>query len=128
LMIDDEEDILDMSQEMLSLLGYDVTTCANSSNGLGIFQSNPDDFDLVITDMAMPGLPGDKLAVKLAGVRSDIPVLLCTGFSDIMSEEKAATYGIKGFLMKPIVMQDFAQKIRSILDKDKQPAEKIVSI
>ncbi len=123
LLIDDEADIVDMAEEMLSHLGYDVTPCVSSVEAFDIFQSNPENFDLVITDMAMPGLPGDKLTVKLVGVRPDIPVLLCTGFSEIMSDEKAATYGIKGFLMKPIVMQDFAQKIRSVLDGEKQPAK-----
>ena len=123
LLIDDEPDIVDMAEEMLRLLGYDVTSCLSSVEGFDIFQSNPDNFDLVITDMAMPGLPGDRLAVKLAGVRPDIPVLLCTGFSEVMSEEKAAACGIKGFLMKPIVMQDFAQKIWSVLDGEKRPAK-----
>ena len=123
LLIDDEADIVNMAEEMLSILGYDVTPCVSSVEGFDIFQSNPENFDLVITDMAMPGMPGDKLAVKLAGVRPDIPVLLCTGFSEVMSEKTTAIYGIKGFLMKPIVMQDFAQKIRSVLDEDKQPAK-----
>lgn len=116
LLIDDEEAIAEMAKEMLTRLGYTVTTCISSVKGYDVFCSNPYEFDLVITDMAMPGLPGDKLAVKLIEVRSDIPVLLCTGFSDIMSEEKAATYGISGFLMKPIVMKELAQKIRVVLD------------
>ncbi|MBT3175811.1 MAG: response regulator [Desulfobacula sp.] len=77
---------------------------------------NPDKFDLVITDMAMPDMSGDKLSAELIKIRPDIPVLLCTGFSGNMSEKKAASLGIKGFLLKPIVIKDLAQKIREGLD------------
>ncbi len=76
----------------------------------------PDIFDLVITDMAMPNMSGDKLASELIKIRPDIPVLLCTGFSERMPEEKAATLGIKGFLLKPIVMKDLSDKMREVLD------------
>jgi DNA-binding NtrC family response regulator len=72
---------------------------------------------MVITDMAMPNMSGDKLSVELTKIRPDIPVLLCTGFSEKMSEEKAASLGIKGFLLKPIIMKDLAHKIREVLDK-----------
>ena len=73
---------------------------------------------MVITDMAMPNMSGDKLSVELTKIRPDIPVLLCTGFSETMSEEKAVSLGIKGFLLKPIVMKDLSQKIREVLDKN----------
>jgi len=69
--------------------------------------------------MAMPNIPGDKLSTELIKIRSDISILLCTGFSEIMSGEKAASLGIKGFLLKPVVMKDFAQKIREVLDSNK---------
>jgi len=68
--------------------------------------------------MAMPNMPGDKLSTELIKIRSDIPVLLCTGFSENISEEKAASLGIKGFILKPIVMKDLAQKIREVLDNN----------
>ena len=73
--------------------------------------------DLVITDMAMPNMSGDKLSAELTKIRHDIPVLFCTGFSEVMSEEKAASLGIKGFLLKPIVMKDLSHKIREVLDE-----------
>ncbi|MBT4877324.1 MAG: response regulator, partial [Desulfobacula sp.] len=76
-----------------------------------------DKFDLIITDMQMPNMPGEKLSAELIKIRSDIPILLCTGFSETMSEKRAASLGIKGFLLKPIVMNDLAQKIREVLDK-----------
>ena len=70
----------------------------------------------MITDVAMPKMPGDKLAVELIKIRPDIPILLCTGFSEAMTEEKASSLGIKGFLLKPIIMKDLAQKIREVLE------------
>jgi DNA-binding NtrC family response regulator len=73
---------------------------------------------MVITDMAMPNMSGDKLSVELIKIRPDIPVLLCTGFSETMSKEKAASMGIKGFLLKPIVMKSLDQKIREVLDEN----------
>ena len=73
---------------------------------------------MVITDMAMPNMSGNKLSVELTKICPDIPVLLCTEFSETMSEEKAVSLGIKGFLLKPIVMKDLSQKIREVLDKN----------
>ncbi len=66
--------------------------------------------------MAMPKLPGDKLAEKLHHIRPDIPILICTGFSDILTEEKALDLGIQGLMLKPIITKDFALKIRKLLD------------
>ncbi len=115
LLVDDEEAILTMEKEMLERLGYQVTHYSSSIDALEAFHDSPDKFDLVITDMAMPNLPGDKLAGELIRIRHDIPILMCTGFSENMTEEKAGSLGIKGFIMKPIVMKDFSQKIRGVL-------------
>jgi len=119
LLVDDEEAIITMEKRMLERLGYQVTSRISSIEALEAFRANPDKFDLVITDMAMPNMPGDKLSAALNKIRPDIPVLLCTGFSETMSEEKAASLGIKGFLLKPIVMKDLSQKIREVLDGNK---------
>ncbi|MEA1969854.1 MAG: PhnD/SsuA/transferrin family substrate-binding protein [Thermodesulfobacteriota bacterium] len=115
LLVDDEEVVIAMEKEMLERMGYQVTSCTSSIEALEAFRAAPDKFDLIITDLAMPNMPGDKLAVELTKIRPDIPILLCTGFSNTMSEEKAASLGITGFLFKPIVMNDFSQKIRKIL-------------
>ena len=115
LLVDDEEAILTMEKRMLERLGYQVICRTSSFEALEAFKANPDKFDLVITDMAMPNMPGDKLSAELIKIRVDIPVLLCTGFSEAMSEEKAESIGIKGFLLKPIVMKDLDQKIREVL-------------
>lgn len=117
LLVDDEEDIIIMEKLILERLGYQVTACAVSNEALEVFRAKPDKFDLIITDLAMPNITGDKLAFELIKIRPDIPILLCTGFSETMSEEKAASLGIKGFLLKPIVMLDLAKKVREILDK-----------
>jgi CheY-like chemotaxis protein len=117
LFVDDEEVILQMETLMLERLGYQVTSRTSSLEALEAFRKNPDKFDLVITDLAMPNMAGDKLSAELTKIRPDIPVLLCTGFSEKMSEEKATSMGIKGFLLKPIIMKDLAQKIRKVLDK-----------
>ena len=100
-------------------LGYHVTSRTSSIEALEVFRDTPDKFNLVITDMAMPNMPGDKLSVELTKVRPYNPVLLCTGFSETMSEEKAASLAIKYFLLRPIVMKDFDQKIREVLDNNK---------
>ena len=118
LLVDDEEAILTMEKQLLERLGYQVTSRFSSLEALEAFRDSPDKFDLVITDMAMPNMPGDRLSVELTKIRPDIPILLCTGFSETMSEEKATSLGIKGFLFKPIVMKDLAQKIREVLDEN----------
>jgi PAS domain S-box-containing protein len=117
LLVDDEEDIVTMEKQMLEHFGYQVTAHTSSVEALETFRAHPDKFDLVITDMAMPTMPGDVLAAKLVKTAPDIPILLCTGYSEIMSEKKAVSIGIKGFLMKPIVMKDLSDKIREVLDK-----------
>ncbi|MBC2704617.1 PAS domain S-box protein [Desulfobacula sp.] len=116
LLVDDEEVIIAMEKQVLERLGYQVTSRTSSLEALEAFRANPDTFDLVITDMAMPNMPGDKLSTELIKIRSDIPILICTGFSEIMSEEKATSLGIKRFILKPIVMKDLARKIREVLD------------
>ena len=116
LLVDDEDAIITMEKRVLERLGYQVTSRTGSLEALEAFRANPDKFDVVITDLAMPNMPGDKLSAELIKIRPDIPILLCSGFSETMSEEKAASLGIKGFILKPIVMKDLAQKIREVLD------------
>jgi len=118
LLVDDREEIVSLAKEMLCKLGYHVTARTSSIEALEAFRANPHNFDLVITDLTMPNMTGDKLAQKLMAIRPDIPVILCTGFSEKMSEEKAEAIGIKAFLMKPIVMIDLAKTIREVLEKN----------
>jgi len=116
LLVDDEQAIIAIEKRILERLGYQVTSRPGSLEGLEAFRANPDQFDLVITDMSMPNMSGDKLAAELIKIRPDIPILLCTGYSESVTDEKIKALGIKGFLMKPIMIKAFAQKIRDVLD------------
>ncbi|MDY6954402.1 MAG: response regulator, partial [Thermodesulfobacteriota bacterium] len=88
----------------------------SSLEALEAFMSQPDQFDLVITDMTMPGMTGETLARKLMRIRPDLPVILCTGYSDRMSEGRAKAMGIRAFVMKPVVKREIAETIREVLD------------
>ena len=116
LLIDDEEPVIRMEQKMLERLGYRVTIRTGSLDGLEAFKANPDYFDLVITDMTMPNMTGIQLAGEIKKIRSDIPVVLCTGFSYQINGEKSKALGIQGFVMKPVVTREMAQTIRKVLD------------
>jgi len=85
---------------------------------LELFKENKDRFDLVITDMTMPQMTGEKLAEKLMQVRPDIPVILCTGFSFLIDEQKTLAMGIRAFISKPILKREIAEVIRKVLDKN----------
>ncbi|RZB38358.1 MAG: hypothetical protein SRB2_00106 [Desulfobacteraceae bacterium Eth-SRB2] len=117
LLVDDEEQIVKMQNEMLELLGYHVTPRTSSIETLEAFRVQPDKFDLVITDMTMPNMNGAELASKLVEIRPDIPIIICTGFSEKMSKERADALGIKSFLMKPVFKSDLARTIRNVLDR-----------
>jgi len=115
LFIDDEQNLVYIGKEMLEYLGYEVTASTSSAEALELFQSRPDRFDLVITDMTMPQITGEKLAQELIKIRSDIPIIICTGFSEKVTPENAKMIGIKEFAMKPLLMQDLAKTIRRVL-------------
>ncbi|MGD8740433.1 MAG: ATP-binding protein [Desulfobacterales bacterium] len=116
LLIDDEEQIVSMEQQMLENLGYEVTARTDSTEALKEFSLQPQNFDLVITDMTMPQMTGDELAQKLLNIKPDIPVILCTGFNEDITEEKALSMGIQKFVMKPVIKNDLATTIRTVLD------------
>ena len=117
LFIDDEEILAEMGKDLLERLGYRVTVRQNSIEALAIFQREPDTFDLIITDQTMAGMTGFDLARRMLQIRPDLPVILCTGYSSQISKEKAITYGIKGFAMKPLARKDIAALIRKVLDE-----------
>ena len=116
LFVDDEEMLAKMGEAILTRLGYRVTVETNSIEALKVIQSQPDRFDLVITDQTMPGMTGSDLARRILQIRPEMPIILCTGFSNQISEEKARIYGIKGFAMKPLAKKDLAALIRKVLD------------
>ena len=116
LFVDDEFTIAKMGSKVLTRLGYAVTTRTSSIEALELFREKPDAFDLVITDMTMPNLTGDRLAVELMKIRRDIPIILCTGYSKKISDETASGIGIKAFAYKPMVRADLASTVRKVLD------------
>ncbi len=120
LFIDDEKSIVDMTGQVLERLGYKVETRLNPAEALELFQSSPERFDIVITDMTMPQMTGVKLSDKLKEIRPDIPVILCTGHRSLISEEKAKEMGIDGYVMKPIMMRKLGKTIREVLDKGQE--------
>jgi PAS domain S-box-containing protein len=116
LFIDDDDALVEIGGQILEQLGYEVVPEKSSEQALEMFRKQPDQFDLVITDMTMPHLTGDKLAQELMTIRPNIPVILCTGHSRLVSEEKAEEIGIKAFVMKPLVMRNLAETVRKVLD------------
>jgi CheY-like chemotaxis protein len=119
LLVDDEKPIVRLEQMVLENLGYHVTPLTSSLEALAAFQTNPHDFDMVITDMNMPKMTGDQLARELNSIRPDIPVIICTGFSTRIDKKRAELTGIKGFLMKPVIKSDIAKMVRKVLDNAK---------
>jgi CheY-like chemotaxis protein/anti-sigma regulatory factor (Ser/Thr protein kinase) len=117
LLVDDEVQIVRMEQQMLERLDYHVTARTSSIEALEAFRAAPDKFDLVITDMTMPNMTGVELAKKIIEIRPDIPMIICTGFSEKISGLKASTMGIRGYVMKPVVKSELAKKIREVLDQ-----------
>ena len=115
LFIDDEQVLVDLGKQMLELLGYEVITRTSSIEALELFRAQPSKFDLVITDMTMPNMTGEKLAKELMKICPNIPIILCTGFSEQITEKESKEIGIREFAMKPLVMRDLAKSIRKVL-------------
>ena len=117
LLVDDEEPIVQMEKTILERLGYRVTFRTGSIEALEVFKVKGAAFDLVVTDMTMPNMTGDQLAKELLAINPDIPIIILTGFSERINRDRIKTLGIKGFLMKPVVISDMALEIRSVLDE-----------
>ncbi len=114
LVIDDEKDLLEIFEAILKNLGYKVVVETSSVNALEIFRMKPDYFDLIITDQTMPNMTGEELSKEIMRIRPSIPIIICTGYSELMTEEKALKIGIKGFLTKPFAQDEIARTIRQV--------------
>lgn len=119
LLVDDEEPIIRMETQMLRRLGYQVTERTSSTEALKAFTANPSAFDLVVSDMSMPNMTGKELAQRIIEIRPDMPIIICTGFSEKIDQEGSVAAGVKGFLMKPIVRSELAKAVRRVLDEAK---------
>jgi PAS domain S-box-containing protein len=116
LLVDDEAAIVEVVGSILKRLGYTVTALNDSMAALNQFRGNPDTFDLVITDMTMPHMTGDKLAAAMLELRPELPIILCTGYSKGITEVKAEMIGIKALVFKPIAKVELANLVRTVLD------------
>ena len=116
LLVDDEDMIVDITKEMLEQLGYHISAFINSHEALEAFRMQPGKYDLVITDMTMPNMTGDRLAREMKKIRKDIPVIICTGYNESISKAKSEMSGIQDFVMKPLNMNKLSKIIRKVLD------------
>jgi PAS domain S-box-containing protein len=116
LFVDDEESMVDLNQQRLERLGYHVISKTDPLEALEFFRTNPDQIDLVISDMTMPHMTGDRLAQEILKIRPDMPIILCTGYSQKISKETARELGIRKYIEKPIEKETLARSIREGLD------------
>ncbi|MCD4722108.1 MAG: response regulator [Desulfobacula sp.] len=117
MVVDDDESILLSTKELLKDYGYKVSTFSNGAHAFKEFENNPFQFDLIITDMTMPQMAGDELSKRILNIRDDLPIILCTGYSENISELKALILGIKKYIQKPISSQNLLLSIREVLDE-----------
>lgn len=124
LVVDDEEEIVRFQIEALQYFGYHITGTESSFEALQMVQANPGRFDLVITDMTMPKMSGQQLAIELLRIRPELPIIMCTGYSTEINKTEAFTTGIRKYLAKPLDQDELAAAIRNVLDGDVQYATK----
>lgn len=122
LVVDDDEMVLQVLSRVLTMLGYDVTTASGSIDALNMVRGEPSRFDLVISDMTMPEMTGDKLAMEMLRIQPDLPFILCTGFHATIDEAEVSRIGVRAFLEKPVGKERLARTVRNILDEAKMTA------
>ncbi len=115
LFVDDEPDLVEMVTEMLQGFGYEVTSTADSNEAYEIFKKNPRRFDCIITDQTMPGLTGFELARRVLAENPEVPVIICTGYSEVVTKQQAQAAGIKEFVMKPIIRDDLGRIVKEAI-------------
>jgi CheY-like chemotaxis protein len=118
LLVDDEQVQVETVKNVLERLGYTVTTATLGQEALGLFQRDPEAYDLVITDQTMPHMTGLELAKNILRIRPGLPIVLTTGFSEIVDADAARAAGIRRFQMKPFSLREMAETVRSALKKD----------
>jgi CheY-like chemotaxis protein len=124
LFVDDDESILLIGKETLEYLGYEVVAATGSIQALETFKNDSKGFDLIITDVVMPGMTGMELAEQILRIHPGIPIILCSGFSDNVIQERAESLGIRAFISKPLVLHVLAEKIREVLNQSREAGKK----
>jgi signal transduction histidine kinase/ActR/RegA family two-component response regulator len=118
LFVDDEEALVALYEETLARIGYEVTACGDAKEALARFREHPAHFDVVVSDLKMPGMTGDELARKVLQVRPDLPILLTTGYSDSLTPERASELGVREVLVKPVLSPDLARAIQRCMEPE----------
>ena len=108
---------MEMGEDILAELGYEVMSRMSSREALSLLKEDPSRFDLIITDQTMPEMTGIELAREILPLRADMPIIMCTGFSQLVDADKAKAAGIKAFAMKPLTKREIARTIRKVLDE-----------
>ena len=121
LVVDDEPALVDIGMLTLSSLGYKVTGVMSSNEALDLFRTEPERFDLVITDMTLPKMTGIDLTREILQIRPNMPVILCSGLRDAQTEEQVKSLGIKAYCAKPLTRKDLSRVVRDTLDGYKNP-------
>lgn len=116
LFVDDEEPVVNVNRKILQRLGYSVETITDPVIALEMFKEEPFAYDLVVTDMTMPRMTGKELVYEIKKIRPDLPIIICTGFSDKIDEKIAGEIGVDGYIIKPVTRNEIAQIIRNVLD------------
>jgi CheY-like chemotaxis protein len=116
LFVDDEEALVEMGEDLLAELGYEVVCRMNSREALALVKDDPSRFDLVVTDQTMPEMTGLELASEILVIRPDMPIIMCTGYSQLVDADKARAAGIRAFVMKPLTKREIAGTIRKVID------------
>jgi len=116
LFVDDEESMVNLNRQRLERLGYDVRSTTKPVDALEWFKADPDQFDVIITDMTMPRMTGDRLAAEVLKIRPRMPVIICTGYSERMSAKKAEALGVSKYIEKPIDFRNLASALREVLE------------
>ncbi len=117
LLVDDEKGVLEIIRRILEMLGYQVKLETNGADALEVFRTRPDSFDLIITDQTMPNVTGLDLAREVMKIKPHMPIILCSGFSETVSEARVKGIGIRAFLFKPVVRSELALAVRKALDE-----------
>lgn len=121
LFVDDDKALADLNSRALKRFGYQVTAKTSSQEALALFRENPDTFDILVTDMTMPAMTGAELASQVLSIRPGFPIILCTGYSDIVDEDSAKNLGVRTYLTKPVTINQLAQAIHSVLNLNEEP-------
>ncbi len=120
LVVDDDAKIVEMVAQMLASLGYHPMIETSSKHALEEYELYPKRYDAVVLDQKMPDIMGVDLAASMLALRPELPIVLCTAFSDAITRERLDAVGIRHMIMKPIVMKELAIHLRQALDRNKK--------